>query len=210
MFVRLFRFRSPRTAELTDGLLREQIEPSLLCQPGLRYMYAGRGSGPAGEERLLATVWEKPADRSDRLAELNRPFDFERAPDVHDLAVEALRLAAAIEPSDGEPPSILRVFRGRVRPGELDAYLAEVQSGTLADIARDYGPSALFLGTAPPESFVTVSVWSSWERIALATGGNIHQPIATRHEHRLIEGDATHLEIVPHTTAGQPASTPAG
>jgi hypothetical protein len=209
LFVRLFHFRSARTAELTDSLLRDTLEPVLLGVAGLRYVYSGRGSGPRGEERLVATIWDGEPDDAETLARLRQPFDFEREMEAEDVLVEALPLAAVIEPEEGEP-QIMRIFRGRARPGELETYVEEARSGTLVDIERGVGPGGLFLGVEAPDRFVTVSVWQNWDRIERATGGNLRQPISTQHMHRLLETAASHLEIVPHSIAGRPTATPTG
>ena len=46
------------------------------------------------------------------------------------------------------PPAaatVLRLFRGTVRPGELEPYIDEAQAGTLADTEAGAGPTALYL-----------------------------------------------------------------
>ena len=45
---------------------------------------------------------------------------------------------------DGEP-RILRVLRGRVRPGEMDHYEQDVRHGMALDIESATGPAALYL-----------------------------------------------------------------
>ena len=52
---------------------------------------------------------------------------------------------------------------GEVRPGELEAYIAETEAGTLADAAAGRGPAVLYLAADPPDRFVTISLWPSWQ-----------------------------------------------
>jgi hypothetical protein len=79
----------------------------------------------------------------------------------------------------------------------LDSYLADVRSGTTEDVDAGSGPLELYLGVDPPARFVTVSVWTDWDVIAAATGGNLRVPVATRHANRLVGGTASHYEVVP-------------
>jgi hypothetical protein len=73
----------------------------------------------------------------------------------------------------------------------------------MADALAAHGPEALFLARIPPDQFVTVSAWSAWDRIAASTGGNLRQPIATRHSELLEGGTAVFYEIVPNTPHGR-------
>jgi hypothetical protein len=45
-----------------------------------------------------------------------------------------------------------------------------------------------------------VSLWSSWEAIALATGGDIARPTITKDSRRLVGIDVAHYETVRETT----------
>ena len=95
------------------------------------------------------------------------------------------------------PMTILRVFRGRTHPGELEAYLEEARAGTLADGARPDGPGALVCASDGETTFLTVSLWPDWSAIEACTGGNIQQPLATRNAARIEHGGPTHFELVP-------------
>jgi hypothetical protein len=57
-----------------------------------------------------------------------------------------------------------------------------------------------------PSRFVTVSAWTGWAAIEQATGGNIHQPLATRNAERLVAFDVGHYEILPDSV--RPESAP--
>ncbi|HUG48497.1 MAG TPA: hypothetical protein VMP67_08805 [Candidatus Limnocylindria bacterium] len=187
-------------------MLREVVLPGLRAQPGLRHAYAGRSGASDTGPRLVASVWELDVAPGEPPAELVSLLGFERSDAARDVALEVLPVALALPFEQPDEPRILRVFRGQTRAGELDAYVEEVREGTYADVMAQHGPLALFLGIKRPDSFVTVSVWSAWEHIQAATGGNLLAPIATQHSERLIAGDATHYEIVPNSlgTAGHP------
>jgi len=55
---------------------------------------------------------------------------------------------------------------------------------------------------------VTISTWATWQAVADATGGDIKQPIATRHPELIVDFVATHFEILPVgcPTVGLPES----
>jgi hypothetical protein len=116
------------------------------------------------------------------------------------LDILPVEIAIRVERSD--PPRILRVFRGEIRPGELDAYIDDVRRGASADAEANQGLIALYLGTERPNRFVTVSAWTNWTAIEIATGGNVKRPFATRNTDRMVAGHPTHYEILPN--AGRP------
>lgn len=186
---------------MTDQFLRRDLLPALVGLPGLAALYTARGSAEAGDERIVVSVWSRVPDDG---GDLGEALDFELGDVVSEPVVVLLEPAFALEFDRPEPVQILRVFRGTVVPGRLDDYVEEAHSGVLADVAAEHGPHAIYLCRQPPESFVTVSVWSGWDRIQLATGGNLRQPISTQHSHLLASGTADHYEIVPNTIAGRP------
>ena len=49
----------------------------------------------------------------------------------------------------------------------------------------------------PPDSFVTLSIWTDWASIEASTGAGTRAPGATRHAERLAELDVAHYEVVP-------------
>jgi hypothetical protein len=82
----------------------------------------------------------------------------------------------------------------------------------LADAIVNDGLVAFALGADPPDSFVTISVWTGWSAIELATGGNTRTPIATRNSVRLTGFEVAHLELLPDALdrAREPAVAPIG
>lgn len=119
-----------------------------------------------------------------------------------DMLLEPLEVALGlVQPTE---PQVLRIFRGAVREGELNAYVDEARAGTIADIEAGHGPHALYLGVDPPTEFVTVSLWDDWDAIESATGGDIRRPVATRHADRLTRGTAQHYEVVTDISAAIP------
>ncbi|HVM31314.1 MAG TPA: hypothetical protein VM305_11170 [Candidatus Limnocylindrales bacterium] len=202
--MRLLTFRPGAPGEVTDQFLRQHLLPGLVERPGLQHAYAGRIIGEVGSRAVLS-VWAgvEPDD-------LGKPFDPERDRAVADSNLEVLPTSLVLSLESPADARILRIFRGRARQGRAADYVGAVRDGTVADAEGGRGPSALFLGMLDDDRFVTASTWLGWERIQAATGGDIRQPVATRHRELLLEGMAEHYEIVPNAVVlpaepGQPA-----
>jgi hypothetical protein len=170
---------------------------------GLLALHAGRRGADAGSERIIVSLWTDRAALVGSLgaADLSEPAPIETSDDAQDVAVRSLPLEVHLRFERPEPPRILRVFRGEVRPGQLEAYVEAARAGTYADASAEHGPHALYLGIDRPSHFLTVSLWSDWSRIEAATGGDIRRPIATRHAERLAGGSASHFELLPDQAA---------
>ncbi|MFL5644481.1 MAG: hypothetical protein ACJ78L_03940, partial [Chloroflexota bacterium] len=194
--LRVFRFR-PVSSEF-DSFLRTVMLPDLRDLPGLMAVHAGRRDRESGGDRIVATVWES---REAMVASVGAtleesPFHPDRLPQTAERTLEILDVRIALPAVTQEPPALLRLFRGTVRPDELDDYVAEVRAGTQADADSGRGPCSLYLATDPPDGFVTISLWQSWEAIARATGGDIARPTLTKDSRRLATIDVAHYEAV--------------
>lgn len=196
MLIRLLTFRSGAAGEVIDEFLRRSLVPELVRQQGIRHAHIGRIVAEVSS-RVVLTVWEGD---SPGLAE---PLPFEMSDVIAEPRIELAPAAVALSfdasGGAGEEAQIMRVFRGRAQSGQVTAYLDAVREGTLADAAAGQGPLALFVGMFDGDRFMATSIWSSWQRIEEATGGNIRQPVSTRHRELLIDGAAEHFEIVPST-----------
>jgi hypothetical protein len=199
--LRLFGFQPLGSGAELDAALREEVLPDFLAAAGVLDGYVARnGTGVAGE-RVIASIW---GSRDAMAAELGEAavvgrFQPELVEDLTSSRLDILPLAISVRHDREEPPIILRVYRGMVRPDELEAYVEEARGGTFLDAQTNEGLVALYLATEPPARFITVSAWTDWDSIARATGGNVRQPMATRNAARIAEGSVTHYEILPAT-----------
>jgi hypothetical protein len=200
--LRLFRFRPVRKG--FDAILRDELIPDLVAFPDLVDVYVGRQGPDEMGDRLVASVWASRAGMSGAVGDSFEPATFhpeylgettDRILETHGLDI-ALRFDAA-EVDRRLTTGILRLARGHIEPGELDAYREDVRIGTLADAEAGHGPLALYLATEPPDRFLTLSVWSSWSVLEAATGGDVRRPIATRHAERIKDWGAVHYEVLP-------------
>ena len=194
--VRIFRFRPVRPD--FDDVLRRRVLPDLVATPAVDEVLAGRRDHPVPGQRVVVSIWRDlpamTAVMGDRIEASE--FHPELLDESADREILVGELAFGDRVASGERPTVLRIVQGTVRAGELGAYTAEAQAGTVADRAAGSGPQALYLGVTGPDSFVTVSLWPDWATVQAATGGNLNRPIATRHAERLVAWTAGHYEIV--------------
>jgi hypothetical protein len=195
--IRLLRFRPAKAA--FDAVLRTEIVPAMRQLDGLVDVFAGRqGPGDQGP-RLMASVWRSPESMAAALgvAGTDHGGGLEPIDGSSECELLWLPLAFGFRSPTTTAPAVLRFVTGRVRPDELDAYIAEAHEGTIADADAGRGPVALYLAPDPPNAFRTLSVWVDWETLQVATGGDVNRPIATRHAERLVDWQAEHYEILP-------------
>jgi hypothetical protein len=196
----LFTFRPTTPGAWVDGALRASVVPRLLAGPGLIDAFAGRQGPDEQGERVLVSVWalDDGADVAG-LSGLSGLGCFQ--PETEDAiraeGFSSLPIGLALRFAPPGAPAVLRVFRGEVRPGELDVYIAEAREGILADAFARFAPNALFLGLERPDRFVTVSLWSAWTSIERATNGDIRRPIGTRNAERIRASTVVHYELLP-------------
>jgi hypothetical protein len=188
---------------LVDAGIRQVVAPAIAGFDGVFAFFAGRS---VDGERILASVWDSEdavrVAAGQRIGDATALFEQERGLGDCSVEIHPIRVEIVDTDGDGKDPAILRVFRGRVLPGELEPYIEEARVGALADISAGHGALAFFLATCDEDDFLSVSAWPSWEPIQAATGGNITRPIATKNTARLAGGAAQHYEIVPNAIGG--------
>ena len=200
-FLRVVTFEPDGHESAVDAALRQACLPALLEMDAVVDAWIGRHGSRDHRTRLIASTWAaspggEPPDRS-IVTSLRTGAEDAITIDRE----QTLDLAVHERFERPEPARILRLFRGSVRAGELDGYVAEARAGVLADAMVNEGLVAFALGSDPPDAFVTVSVWTGWSAIEEATGGNTRQPIATRNSVRLTGFDVVHFEVLPDLAA---------
>jgi hypothetical protein len=195
--IRLFRFRPLRVA--FDGILREKMIPALLELPGLVDVYVGRQGPDELGPRLIATAWTSRAAMTAAVGDsFEKPVFLPLLLDeTHDRTLEFYPLSLGYRFDRPERPGIVRVFTGTLAPTDLARYVEDARIGTLEDAEHGRGPLALYLARTAPGKFVTLSVWTDWQSLQDATGGDAAQPIATRHAGLLSTWTAEHYEAIP-------------
>jgi hypothetical protein len=186
-----------------DLLLRQTMVPALLELPGLNDLYVGRQGPDELGPRLVGTVWDSRDAMATAVGEsFERPaFMPEHLDKTQDRELDVLPLAFGYRFARPERPGLLRVVQGEVYLGGLERYVELARAGTQADAQSGRGPLALYLAPRPPKAFVTLSIWSDWTTLQEATGGDIDQPIATRHSRMLSSWRADHYEAIPELWA---------
>ncbi len=180
-----------------DAALRDQLRPRYQACDELLAVWAGRHGPELDDERIVASVWASAAGES-RAPGVAALFD---ATDDGPTTVSVTVLPIALYEVFARPgpATILRVYQGQTKPGELDAYVQEAHRGVRLDGASPQGPASVCMSREGPDRFVTVSTWTDWDALASCTGGDIHRPLATRDASRLIAGGPTHYELMVST-----------
>lgn len=195
LILRIFRF-NPANPDF-DEAMRSILVPDLRVVPGVVDAYGGRRDR-GEQQRIIASIWTNRAAMMATVGSKLEESTFH--PEFLDSSTDRSLITCPTSvvfqsPQPGEP-MILRLGIGRVRPGELRAYVDEVREGTLNDAAAGGGPLALYLGCPSDEDFVTLSLWRQWSAIEAATGGDINNPRATRNSGRLVDWTVEHYERV--------------
>ena len=195
LLLHLFTLGAPAHDATVDAAVRDEVVPRLLAAPRIRAVFVGR-HGDTGRRVIASVSDDSPPPDPD----LDRSVVqmFAERDELPDVDVTVAPVAVAVYPDGTTPPEprVIRLFHGRVRAGELPTYLDEVQAGATADL-RDGGLVALYVAVPEQDRFVTLSVWSDWEAISRATGGDLHEPSRTRHAERLEQWSADHYEALP-------------
>jgi hypothetical protein len=204
-FLRVVSFQPGTTESAFDAGLRDVVVPRLADAEAVVDVWVGRHGSRDDRARVLASTW-----RVDPEAEPDGPLDVAglrglggNVVAIGDVEQVALSIHARFERT--EPTRVLRVFHGRVRPGELETYIDLARAGMLADSVAYDGLIAFALGARPPDEFITVSVWTGWPAIEAATGGNTRQPFTTRNAQLLETFKVAHFEVLPDAPDKGPA-----
>ncbi len=196
--LRLTTFRPLDSHQEVDAHLRGSMAMHG-GQHGHRWSWLARRTDAAGHELVLVSLWttrpdaEEALEASELLSQHPRP-----AARIAEVRTEILPVRIYESFERTVPMTVMRLFRGRTRPGELEAYLAEAQAGTITDGQRQDGLGALVSATDGTASFVSVSAWPDWSAIERCTGGDIRHPLSTRNTARLESGAPVHYELVSY------------
>ena len=192
--IRLFTFRPARPA--FDEILRTELIPELCSQVGLVDCYSGRQGPDELGQRIVASIWRDRAAMVEAVSETLGVFRPDRLEETTDRVLEIMPLRVAEKFAlDGEP-RILRVLRGRVRPGEMERLRAGRPS-------RDGPRHRERDGARGPVPRRGCARWlpdhvglARLARHRAATGGDVHRPRATRQPERLVDFEVDHYEMV--------------
>ena len=202
VLLRLLEFRPDAQTEVTDRYIREQLEPSLLSSPELRFLFSGRSRDDHGEIRQVVSIWDGgSADEHALASRIRHAFECERSELVKSRHISVLPISF-FKTTDLAEATILRVFRGRTHDDALDLYVEEARARSQVQGAENRRARAVFMATRQPDEVMAISIWPDWETVSEATGGNLQTPIATRNPERLKSWEASHYEIIPMTVAG--------
>jgi heme-degrading monooxygenase HmoA len=204
--VRIYSFRTLGSEAAFDDGVRSLLLPGLVATPGISDAFVGRSADDHGR-RLIATIWDslEAAEAVDIEAMVGHLVD--DGSGIVDAHTEIADVRIAFRAERLTDPTILRIFRGETRAGELGSYLIQTRAGLTEEARTNDGLVAVYLGETDAARFLTVSAWTTWEAIEQATGGDIRHPLATRHPERVVAAEVTHYEILPFAARPIPRGT---
>jgi hypothetical protein len=208
--LRVATLTAPETWQVLDQALRAGV-PAYAAQAGNLGTWLGRGGPGPSDERVLASVWSAKwaHDAATDIVELVAAQG-SGALTITTGRIDVLPVRSYEVFERDRPMTILRVFRGRTFPGQLDAYLEEARAGIRLDGARADGPGMVVSASDAQARFVTVSLWPDWSAIEACTGGNIQRPLVTRNAARIEQGAPTHYEVMSPVAAERDPGRGAG
>jgi hypothetical protein len=196
--LRLFHCRSSGPA--FDERLRTTIAPGLGAMPGSVRVWAARHGIDDEGLRLVASTWESAEAMRLGLEDAGAPMNPETDATIAAPRVETYPILQAAVDRASLETGILRLARGVLRDVEPALYAERVIAGLEADRQGGHGPNALVLAQTGEREFVTVTVWSGWQHVEIATGASIRDPIRTKRGAELVSFVAEHYELLADLT----------
>jgi heme-degrading monooxygenase HmoA len=193
--IRLVAFRPTVHDAVVDAALRAVVSAELRPIEGLVDVFVGRRGPSRDRQRLIVTTWESTEALVAGLGTDNGagPGELLSLADVGTVDIQVLPITLSVSVPAESTPTILRVFRGTVREGELESVIADAREAM--SVAHDR-PVALYLSAEPPTEFLAVSAWTTWDAIDAATDGDSSRPTTTRDTDRLTGGSVDHYELL--------------
>jgi hypothetical protein len=137
--LRVFRFR-PVVSEF-DAFMRTEMLPAVARLPGLLAVHAGRRDQDSGGDRIVATIWESRAAMIDVVgASLEQSPFFPNGWRRRSTGRSTRSTSGPELPFSTAGAGTAATLPGTVRPGELEDYVSEGGTGTLADATPGRDP----------------------------------------------------------------------
>jgi hypothetical protein len=168
--------------------------------PGSGRVWAARQGLDEVGERLLASTWESAQAMRLALEDGVAPTNPEIDAGISEPRVEVYPILLEVVDPGSLDAGILRLARGVLRDVEPARYADHVIDGFEADRQGGHGPNALVLAQVDEREFVTVTVWSDWQHVEVATGASIRDPIRTKRGADLVSFVAEHYELLVDLT----------
>ncbi len=153
---------------------------------------------PVGPEIAVVSMWDSQAQMEEQIRAGQGRFGPELAAAMDSLKVEVLTCRAWGSWPRAEQPVLLRIFRGILGAdsrGPEDFDLAAM-SRYVSNFERIPRCTAIVAGIDAAGTVVLVTLWTSWDAIVTATGGDLRQVLPITLPGWSIEGSAVHYELI--------------
>ncbi len=91
--------------------------------------------------------------------------------------------------------ALLRIFRGGLTEGDPDELSDTTATAYVAMFERDYSCCAIAAGIRPG-GIVLITLWTNWESVVSATGGDLRQVLPVRMKAFAVTGSAVHYKLI--------------
>jgi hypothetical protein len=151
---------------------------------------------PDGEEIVVVSLWNE-AQEMDREVLVGR-----------ERLSESLRVAARAAHTEvyscraygawkrDQEPCVVRLFRGGVVEGDPDAFDSRAAQTYLANFECNPRCASIAAGVRDGGEVLLATLWTSWDAIVTATGGDLRRVLPIRLPGWAVVGTAVHYEIV--------------
>jgi hypothetical protein len=206
--LRIGTFRVPEDRPVVHEELRR-------LQPWGRSRWIGRRmmDDPEGPEIAVVSSWASPEEMEAEVATGQGRFGSDLAAAMASMTAEVYSCRAWGSWPRDEQPLLLRILRGKLVEGDAASFDLEAMMRYLANFERNPRCSGILAGIDRAGTVALVTLWTNWDAIVTATGGDLRQVLPVRLPGWTLGGTAVHYEVVVAETYWQtarPPESPAG
>jgi hypothetical protein len=153
---------------------------------------------PDGAEIAVVSCWDSEAEMAKQVSAGQGLFGPELAAAAGLAVVEVYHCRAWGNWPRPDQPVLLRIFRGSLAEGSRSA--AEFDTAAMhqyvSNFERNPRCAAIVAGIDAAATVVLVTLWTSWDAIVTATGGDLRQVLPVTLPGWSIGGSAVHYELI--------------
>ena len=151
---------------------------------------------PNGAEVCVLSIWDDERDMETGIPEGQARFGPELLAAVQGMRTEVYGCRALGTWHREDAPVLMRLFRGRLTAGEPDEFGDVAAAIYLANFERNPRCVSIAAGLRAEGQVILATLWTSWDAVVSATGGDIRQMLPIQMPPYELVGSAVHYELV--------------
>lgn len=155
---------------------------------------------PGGPEIAVVSCWNSPGEMEAEATLGWEDSDPELAAAVGSITPEVYLCRAWGHWPRADQPLLLRVFRGSLVEGNAADFNAAAMAQYVANFERNPRCAAIVAGIDAAARIVLATLWTSWDAIVTATGGDLRQVLPVTLPGWSVGGSAVHYELIASQT----------